>query len=271
MANDDIQIVRKTVSKGREFYSEGTYGVADSLKACSDAGYQALFMPELAMARADADKDSILWQKWFLAPSARVTGRSKKGNSVVVYAHVPTSISDPSNIRKMIDEKALVNGAGPMKEDEFYSLLEQDGNGRVFVVDYNTLKSSSSSVIKVDEALEHPQTIPFLGGKTIAEAYLAKHRDVYGNRIGIWHSDDLKDRPMGRVLYVDYGCGDGLSGDYDLDYVGRFVGVAPEAQVGREKLAGLEGTVEVLSKGRFLRRDGIVYMPVPEGLTPKLE
>src|SRR3989338_8395263 len=108
MVNDDIQIVRKTVTNGREFYSEGTYGVADSLKACSDAGYQALFMPELAMARADADKDSRLWQTWFLAPSVVIMGRSKANNPVVVYAHVPTSLADPANVRKMIDDNDLV-------------------------------------------------------------------------------------------------------------------------------------------------------------------
>lgn len=61
-SNGEIQIVRKVVSRGREFYREGAYGVADSLKACNDAGYQALFMPELAMARADVDKDSRLWK-----------------------------------------------------------------------------------------------------------------------------------------------------------------------------------------------------------------
>ncbi len=265
--SNDLSIVRKVVSKGREFYAEGAYGVSDSLKECSDAGMSPLYMPELAMARADADKDSRLWQTWFLAPSVRVTGRSKSGNPVVVYAHVPTSLSDPANIRKMIDEKALVNGAGPMPEEEFYALLEQEGNGRVFVVDYAKLRASTSEVIKVDDALAHPQTIPFLGGEQNAQAYLDKHKDVYGKRIGVWHSDDLKDRPMGRLLYLggDYG----LVGYY-LNLSGRFVGVAPEAQVVREKEAGLEGTVEVLAKGRFIRHQGRLYAPVPEGLALKL-
>lgn len=240
MANDDIQIVRKTVINEREFYRKGTYGVAESLKDCNTAGYQALFIPELAMAKADAEKDSVLWQKWFLAPSVRVTGKSKQGNNVVVYAHVPTSLSDPANIRTMINNKSLVNGAGPMKEDEFYSLLEQDGNGKVFVIDYDKLKSFTSGIIKVDDALEHPQTIPFFGGKAIAEYYLAKYRDVYGKKIGVWPSDDLKDRPMGCVLCINDNHGYGFFGDFDLGSIGRFVGVASEAQVGREKLVGLE-------------------------------
>ncbi len=236
--NGDLTIVRKVVSRGKEFYSEGTYGLADSLKACSDAGFQALFMPELAMARADADKDSRLWQTWFLAPSVRVTGRSKAGNGVVAYAHVPTSLTDPANIRSLIDTKALDNGAGPMPEDEFYGLLDREGDGRVFVIDYDKLRESKSDVIKVDEALAHPQTIPFLGGEQNAQAYLAKHREIYGKKIGIWHSDDLKDRPMGRVLFLgDYG--DGLGGYY-LGYDGRVLGVAPEAHVAQKNGAPLE-------------------------------
>ncbi len=235
--NGEIQIVWKVVSKGRPFYAKGIYGVADSLKACSDAGYQPLFMPKLAMARADAERDSRLWKTWFLAPSVRVTGRSRQGNPVVAYAHVPTSLSDPANIRNLIDKNALVDGAGPMPEEEFYGLLDQEGN-RVFVVDYNRLRGSVSEVVKVDEALSHPQTVPFLGGEQIAQAYLAKHKDVYRKDIGIWHSDDLKDKPMGRVLCLGYGyfCSGGLYGDDSLDGSGRVLGVAPEAQLVAQNL-----------------------------------
>src|SRR3989338_6340572 len=253
MVDDDIQIVRKTVTNGREFYSEGIYGIADSLKACNNAGYQALFMPELAMARADAEKDSVLWKKWFLTPSVRATGRTKAGNSIAVYAHVPTSLSNPANIRKLIGDNVLVNGAGLMKEDEFYSLIDQDGNGRVFVVDYNTLRSSTNGMIKVDDALRHPQTKPFLGGEKIAEAYLTKHKDVYGKNIGVWHSDDLKDSPMARLLCA--GTNGGLDDYGSLDDSGRFLGVAPEAQYVEKKL---EDKVQKLGNGR-IKVNGRVY------------
>ncbi len=265
--SNDLQIVRRVVSKGREFHAGGTYGVADSLKECNDVGYQPLFMPELAMAKADADKDSRLWQTWFLAPSVRVTGKSRQGNPVVVYAHVPTSLSDPANIRKMIDDRALVNGAGPMPQEEFYNLLGQEGN-RVLVVDYAKLRESTSDVIKVDDAMAHPQTAPFLGGEQNAQAYLAKHKDVYGKRIGVWHSDDLKDRPMGRLLCLgldDYG---GLDGGL-LGSGGRFVGVAPEAQVGvaQKNCAPqlpLESRVQKLDDGELVRVDGELYVRAPK-------
>ncbi len=264
----DLTIVRKVVSKGREFYVEGKYGVSDSLKNCNDAGCKPLFMPELAMARADADKDSRLWQTWFLAPSVRVTGRSKANNPVVVYAHVPTSLSDPVNIRKFVDESALVNGAGPMPQDEFYALLEREGDGRVFVVGYDKLRESTSGVVKVDNALDHPQIVPFLGGEQIAKAYLAKHKDVYGKSIGVWHSDDLKDRPMGRVVGVGDDDGNGLVGGSDLNGNGRVAGVAPEAQVGVAKTDGtpLESRLQVLDDGAIVKVDGRLYVRAPERL-----
>ncbi|MBI2148785.1 hypothetical protein HYU23_03830 [Candidatus Woesearchaeota archaeon] len=179
------------------------------------------------MNRVNSDKGSRMWEVWWLAPSVRATGKTKGGKNVVVYAHENNYFSNPANVKDAVDNKKLVNGAGPMPQDQFYSLLEREGNGRVFVVDYDKLKRSSSGVISVDYALDHPQTIPFLGGKDIAERYLAKHRKVYGNKIGVWHTDDLKDEPMARMRYLGYGVNGGLDGGL---YGGsRLLGVAPEA------------------------------------------
>lgn len=230
--SDDLSIVRKVVFKGRMFYAEGTCGVADSLKACRSAGMEPLYMPELAMARVDADNDSILWKRRFLAPSVRITGRSKAGNPVAVYAHVPTSLSDPDSakIKKIIDDSTF-NGVGPIPEDEFYALLDQEGNGRVFVVDYAKLrKSRPSFVVEVDDVLDHPQMVPFLGGEQIAQKYLAKYKDVYNKsqyKLGVLHIDDLEDRPMGCVLSADVACLGLVCGRYSVGYV---VGVSAGAQ-----------------------------------------
>ena len=210
------------------FYSEGKHGVADSLEVCSNEGYQALFMPELAKARIGSQE---LWKNWFLTPSLRVTGKTKQGTKVIVYAHQPNYFSDPVNIRNIVESEKLVNGAGPIPQEEFNRLEALNGNGRVFVIPYETLKQSSLGVISADDALDHPQTIPFLGGEEIAKAYLVRHKEVYGDNIGIWHCDDFdKLTPRGRLLYVgDYNYG--LSGSIDLSNVGRCLGIAPEAPV----------------------------------------
>ncbi|MBI5391578.1 hypothetical protein HZB00_01100 [Candidatus Woesearchaeota archaeon] len=208
--------------------------MADSLQQCLEAGYQPFFMPELAKERTNAGSGSRLWQVWFSTPSIRATGQTKQGSKVVAYAHVPNYFSEPANIKNVIESGKLKNYAGEMPQADFDKLVDLNGNGRVFVIDYETLRKAPSGVINVDDALEHPQTIPFLGGEATAKAYLARHKDVYGNRIGVWHQDDFdKATPCGRVLCA----GSGLDGYDGIGSGSRVLGVAPEAQ-SVEKNAG---------------------------------
>ncbi len=105
------------------------------------------------------------------------------------------------------------------------------------MIPYETLNQSSSGVISVDQALNHPQTIPFLGSEATAKAYLAKHREIYGDQIGVWHSDDFnKKNPLGRVLYLGGSYDGGLGGNGNLCFGGRVLAVAPEAQAVAKKL-----------------------------------
>jgi len=255
----------------KQFYSNSNTGVADVFEQSANEGYQALFMPELALARIGSQD---LWQNWYVTPSVRATGQTKAGAKVVVYAHVPNYLSNPANIRNTIKEGTLKNGAGAIPQDQFDALVSQNGNGRVFVIDYDTLRKSSSEVISVDSALEHPQTIPFLGSEATAKLYLQRHKEVYGKNIGIWHQDDFdKKTPRGRVLFLG-GIGyDGLGGVSSLGVLGglgggRVLGVAPEAQsVEKNSVpATLESKVELLHNGKALRHEGKTYILAPEGL-----
>ena len=250
----------------KQFYSNSNTGVADVFEQSANEGYQALFMPELALARIGSQD---LWQNWYVTPSVRATGQTKAGAKVVVYAHVPNYLSNPANIRNTIKEGTLKNGAGAIPQDQFDALVSQNGNGRVFVIDYDTLRKSSSEVISVDSALEHPQTIPFLGSEATAKLYLQRHKEVYGKNIGIWHQDDFdKKTPRGRVLCLGDGGINGLDGDDVLDDDGRVLGVAPEAQsVEKNSVpATLESKVELLHNGKALRHEGKTYILAPEGL-----
>jgi hypothetical protein len=113
-----------------------------------------------------------------------------------------------------------------MPDKEFQKLLKLEDGVNVFVVDHQKLKNSKYNGISVDDALEHPQTIPFLGGQERAEAYLKRHREIFGNVIGIGHTDDLSDKgALGRLLFAGDNNYDDLIGDYNLNHNGRFVGV----------------------------------------------
>lgn len=214
-------------------------GVEKALQDCYKAKAEPVYMPQLVDARITAPKESSLWAQWYTTPSVRVTGKTKQGSPVVVYTHVPNYFSKPNNIAKAVNE-GLRNGAGKMPQREFYKLLDQEDKENVFVVDYNKLRSASSGVIDVAQALGHPQTIPFLGGQARAEQYLQKHQHVYNtSKIGVWHCDDLTDEPRGRVLFLGDNHDDNLNADDYLNVSGRFLGVrrgangvsiAPKAQ-----------------------------------------
>ena len=220
-------------------------GVEKALRDCYKANCEPVYMPQLADARISAPKGSSVWNQWYTTPSVRVIGKTKQGNPVVVYAHVPNYFSKPNNVAKAVNED-LRDGAGRMPPREFYKLLSMEDNETVFVVDHTALRNVPSGVIEVAQALEHPQVIPFLGGQARAEQYLAKHQQVHNTtKIAVWHYDDLADEPRGRVLFLGGDRNNDLSAYGSLYGSARFLGVrrggangvsreAPEAQA-REK------------------------------------
>ena len=225
----DIIVPKIVLYEGKEFYKNRT---DKALNDCVEAGFQAVFMPQLIDTRIQNPKDSRAWQTWWTTPSIKATGLSKGGNPVVVYAHTDNYFSNPKNIETAINN-GLRNGAGVMPQANFQRLLDLEDGKTVFVVDYNKLKNSVSGIISVDDALKHPQTIPFISGKEKAETYLNRHLEVYGANIGIWHSDDLQadETPAGRLLFLG-GYGKGLFGYYDLINLGRFLGAPKTAAEG---------------------------------------
>src|SRR3989344_3754184 len=204
-----IKIPRKTFVDGELFYASQT---SNALRNCQE-DCDALFMPEVIDARISSPNESPLWQNFLSAPSVRATGVIK-GEPVVVYAHVPNHFSNPDNIELSI-QNGLRNGAGIIPQDEFQRFYDMVDNEIVFLVDYNKLLKSTSGVIKVKDALQHPQTIPFLGGKERVGLYLEEHERNFGPNIGVLLSNDLQldGLSVARVLHV----GDGLYGDNHLD------------------------------------------------------
>jgi len=60
------------VIEGREFYDgDPSNGLWRALKACKKAKCDALFMPEIAYARINSQKDARIWQNWYSTPSVR--------------------------------------------------------------------------------------------------------------------------------------------------------------------------------------------------------
>ena len=218
MVEDNIiQIPRIGFIEAVEFYNSD---VRVALANCIASGKQPMFMPEIADARIALSKYSRIWKLGYSAPSIMTIGKTKQGNAVVVYAHVPHYFSNPHNLKKVIKQKLFF---GDMPQKEFQRLLDIEDCKRVFVVDYKYL-NSKQGVVDVSKALKHPHIIPFFGGESRAEAYLKKHEKVKGKTIGIWYSTELIDKPNAYCLFLGRGyIGD--SGDTaDFYGNGRFLG-----------------------------------------------
>lgn len=199
----------------------------DLLRGDRNPRLEPVYMPGIIDGRNEYSPNEAPgnW-RWLTTPSIKATGRTRAGTPIVVYAHVPNHFSIPDNIATAVGQ-GLIKGAGIMPQYEFQRLVdlaeEQQGkpNQTVFLVDYQKLRKAPSSLVAVKDALKHPQTVPFLAGQKRAEEYLPRHEQFLGNKIGIWHTDDIAEQPVGRVLRVGYG--GGLGGD--LGNGARFVGV----------------------------------------------
>lgn len=227
--------------KKYESESERNDEIDIALENSQKDGFSALFMPKLIDLRTKYPENKKLWNNWYFTPSIKATGTTNQGSEVVVYVHKENYFSDPNNLREAT-KKGLVKGARKLPQKEFQKYVDEDGiedkngNRLVWVIPYQTLKSSSrSGGVSIDEAFEHPQTIPFLGGEQRAIAYFGVIKQIFKHTMSLWHSDDLSEEALARFLVVSYDCSIGLDG-YNL-IGGRFIKV-------RELKENLETKVE---------------------------
>ncbi len=178
-------------------------------------------MPELVDLLL-TNEQPVLWDCSPTTASMVITGKTKRGTPVVVYTHIPNYFSDPYTI---FDERSprifehygrtniqiyLRKGAGVFHPREFEKLLEQEDNKHVYVIDQRTLLRFPKKY-PIEDALAHPQTIPFLGGQERAERYVEGVQvnnsffDRKQNEIEIAYNDDLDDHlPRVRFLHLSF-------------------------------------------------------------------
>jgi len=238
--------------EAKPFYDEKMH---KALANCQSEGFDAQFIPEIMDSRSVSDKDNEVWNNWYCAPSVRITGTTKNGRKVVVYAHVPNYFSNPKHIQSAL--KTIEKGAGIYPEKELQRLVSMEDGERVFVLDYVTATKAASGVMSLDEARENVHTVPFIGGKARTEKYLAQYKKIVGDKIGVWHSDDMDSNSRARVLYVSGNNDYNLDGGNGLGDNGRFLGVRSSAEgASAQKKSPLETLV---GKGRDVG-NGIVVM-----------
>ena len=181
--------------------------IVATLQACEKAGYSPLFMPEFAQLRI---AHPGLFKGWGRTMSIRATGKTSAGSALEIYAHVPGDWSQRQYISDAISEEKLIAHALPLTQESFDALEKRNGETKdgiqlVTVMDHAQAQKGKFGEQSLSQALENPHVQAFLGGGEQTEAYLEAHQKVRGNKIYVWHCNDLGDVPVARplVLYYD--------------------------------------------------------------------
>jgi len=201
----------------------------NSAETCRTAGYKIPTMPELIEARIYANENSPLWHSYYDSISSILIGRtrssnfSRNGGSIIAaYLHEPLNIfSDCAQEWDVIPNIEL-NVINLGFDTILQKCLPQN------IINYDILKNSISGLVPLKEALKHPQLVPFIGSKEIAERYLERFQEVYKSKeIGIWHwhttSNINPPHPLIRPLSLSYN-GD-IMAYWEKDLGSRFFGI----------------------------------------------
>lgn len=208
---------------------------SNALKDCIDAGYRALFLPELVDKRINSPFSANAWQqKWYWTLSLRATGKTAGGAKVVVIAHVPHYFSDPKNLREaerqylvhkyprgIPDGVMIKHGylGGMIPDEEFSRLvkLAESGQNGIFVHDAGIWEKSPCGEIPLDEAIGNIKVVSFLGGEKSATQYLPKLQEflikekekeglqrflINEKVINVADRGYSRDRPFGSLLFL---------------------------------------------------------------------
>ncbi|MFA5141906.1 MAG: hypothetical protein WC471_02975 [Candidatus Woesearchaeota archaeon] len=236
-------------SDTKDFYAESIPGALDK---CVAAGYSPLSMREIIRLRITAGSRSLFWKKCYTTASLIEHGKTATGAKIVLVSHVQNYLMIPANVRMSV-AAGLRNGAGIVTKSDFLHRVElaEDGAAGLYIIPRDKVMRSSSGVISIDSAIDHPLTLPFLGvtEKEVQE-YLEMHRRVYGGSIGIRHYDDyVEGEVRGRLLFLgdNYYC----LGSYVLDDDARFIGVRRSVATeegNAQNSDNIEQSIEILKR-----------------------
>jgi len=178
--------------------------IVATLQACEKAGYSPLFMPEFAQLRIAYPG---LFKDFGRTMSIRATGKTSAGSALEIYAHVPGDWSQRQYISDAISEEKLIAHALPLTQESFDALEKRNGETKdgiqlVTVMDHAQAQKGKFEEQSLSQALENPYVQAFLGGEEQTEAYLEAHQKVHGNKIYVWHPNDLGNVPVARPLVL---------------------------------------------------------------------
>ena len=215
-------------------------------------------MPYLVAGLSVAKSDNYLRQRWHTACSEELVGIDtvgivNRGKPVVIVQH-GNLILTPDRIRTAYNTgltkqnaailhpqqeiDTILRGTHPVTGGSINLYTVDDiKKGKVkspfgyyaVVLDFETAKDTLSNYQDKKTFLKNELVIARAGTLDYLEKYFDNIQSE--NTVGNWHRFNEIDpkQAQGRVLFVTNN-NNGLSGNFDLNYYARFVGVAPEAQ-----------------------------------------
>ena len=245
------------IERGREFYSNElkngkNIGVKIALQNAVDSNLRIATLPYLIAGKATADRNNYLWDNWFTALSEEYVVVDKKGTSQVVVLH-GGGILTPERIQRAYDDGLTLQNAAKLDNLEVSDLLkgklpngesiqiytvDDIKNGRIpkpfgkygIMLDFETAKRYNSDYLAKTDFMNNKLVMARAGTLEYLDKYFEKAKHPQNKNVGNWHrfAEINLLQNQGRFLYLNNSY-DGLSGNDDLNYNGRFVGVVPEA------------------------------------------
>ena len=197
----------------------------------------------------------------FSTQSIRAVGKTRAGNLVAVYAHMPNYLSMSPEVGETADEvepwgektqartsnyPELVQGAVPLQEWYFRSLVDldglknQQGERLLWVVDLPKL-IGAPTYMSLYDSLQHPEFVPFIGDRQIAEQFISYQGSLdYMNGIKIPFEHPLSSSPT--AVFLKLKVGDRTIGlrtaraDEKTDFIGIPKGSLPKEPSLEERL-----------------------------------
>jgi hypothetical protein len=264
--------IDELLNNHREFHSDkqesGKYvGVVLALEeaeiSIDSDGIVIATMPYHIAGKAKADKSHYLWSKWFTTLTEEDAGIDtdgrlvSAGEPVLVTLHgrgllrsprIRTAYSEgltPQNAARFTAEEFdnLLSGVLPTGESIELYTVDDVKNGRIVDPFGNYAVWMPASDAKSRPSGRHSKSDFMSNELVIARAGTMEHLEAYfekakgnGSTVGNRHRLNEIDFsvPQGRLLFL-YDNNDGLIGNGNLNSIGRFVGVAPEARSARKK------------------------------------
>jgi hypothetical protein len=191
------------------------------------------YAPEVAAVKSRSEANP-LWHAHCDTLSLHVTGRTRAGSHVVVYAHLSHPLTTPREIEGA-KRRGMYCGAVALDDYVFQRLVSLEGHRdsqwqqRVWVVDHHALQSCAQGrlPLRIDDLLAHPAIVPTLGGEKQAERYLLTYQNVFPDSpIGVWRPDDYDPAtPWARLITLGGGTGGGYIGTTGFNTNGMFLSV----------------------------------------------